>query len=994
MLPGLKLFPNVRTIKGGGRMKPGRVISAIFVVCFTLMWVKDPCAQTAAQLESGFGNPPVDYRIGVRYWWWGSQVDSAELAWQLQQMKDQGIGTVEEVGVYAAASGSTVALGSAQWVRNVTALIHVASNLGMLVYVNPGTAWPWCYNGPEQMVNAASCSVLYQSTRLTGPQTWTGSVPQPTLNSDGRLWQVTLTLTATPGSTDPVIDSAQVLTQNVGPSNTITVTVPSGEWILTGFWLQPVKYGGDPDGPQPDNNGPTVGFEDSGSVHAQLNWLIQPVLNGLSSSLIGTTFKGIYCDNLEDYGSGIGRYFGTQFQVLRKWNLIKYLPVLFYKSTQGDGIRVAAEYNAARGMCFAQYGFGGARQWAAQKGLLFRGEGHDWYYWADNYGNADIPEFENYGGLAAPNNGPLGRIHYGQKARAGADLYGRRIVSCESFTRLDGDGDTNNPSIKLMNQAMNNIMGAGANKIMMHGYTYAPSNRAWTRNFRASSKFNHWHPFFPLFRGFADYVANNSYVLQQGKPVVEVLSMGRDTSIGYTNSEIKEDPCSEAGFLQNTFTMGSGTISTPMVTYKLLIVKDTIRYVETLRKLDTIIRAGANVLFTNGMVAGTTPYYYGSRYAAVNTEMAAIKSRIYDVITGTGPVAVGSGKVWSTRYDTPDAVVSSLNINAQVIGPAAWQKVAGEFPFQQRRGDDYDLFFLDNNGGASGTWRLRAVGKAEEWDAVTGRIIPLNFTNDGVYTTINLNGNANDSRMIMLRRDKPAVSPNLDSLYYTTLQTITGTWQVIFNDNFRTPVDTVSLTTLADWTGIAGLSSTFVGVGQYSLTFNLASLPQAGRDVVLDLGTMYDIAEVTMNGTKAGYTWKAPYRVYVTGLLKTGSNQLVVRVASRWNRSGIGKGLLGPVTLGVSSILTGARHVQSDCAQKNRFSFSMRSTMGGIHIVFSRKDDYRIAIRDIRGRTLNEYIVNKVSQFNIPNNLYAPAVYIISVRRGGEVYQAKCVMVK
>lgn len=975
-------------------MKPGRLISAVFIVCFIMMGIESPSAQTAAQLESGFGNPSADYRLGVRYWWWGSQVDSAELAWQLQQMKDQGIMTVEEVGVYAAASGSTVALGSAQWVRNVTALIHVASNLGMFVYVNPGTAWPWCYNGPEQMVNAASCSVLYQSTRLTGPQTWTGAVPQPTLNADGRLWQVTLTRTATPGVTDPVIDSAQVLTQNVGAGNTITVTVPSGEWILTGFWLQPVKYGGDPDGPQPDNNGPTVGFEDSGSVHAQLNWLVQPVVSGLSSSLIGTTFKGIYCDNLEDYGSGIGRCFGTQFQALRKWDLIKYLPVLFYKSTTGDGMRVAAEYNAARGMCFARYGFGGARQWAAQKGLLFRGEGHDWYYWADNYGNADIPEFENYGGLAAPNNGPLGRIHYGQKARAGADLYGRRVISCESFTRLDGDGDTNNPSIKLMNQAMNNIMAAGANKIMMHGYTYAPSNRAWTRNFRASARFNHWHPFFPLFRGFSDYIASNSYVLQQGKPVVEVLSLGRDTSIGFSGSRIKEDPCSEAGFLQNTFTVGSGTISTPMVTYKLLIVKDTIRYVETIRKLDTIINAGASVLFTNGMVTGTTPYYYGSRYAAVNTEMAAIKSRIYDVITGTGPFTVGSGKVWSTRYTTADAVLSALGITAQVTGPAAWQTVAGEYPFQQRRGDDYDVFFLDNNGGASGTWQLRAVGKAEEWDAATGRIIPLNFTNDGVYTTIRLSGNASDSRIIMLRRDKPAVSPNLDSLYYTTLQTITGTWQVIFTDNYRTPVDTVSLTTLTDWTSVTGLSSTFVGVGQYSISFTLASLPEAGRDVVLDLGTMYDIAEVTMNGSRAGSTWKPPYRVYVTGLLKTGSNQLVVRVASRWNRSGIGKGLLGPVTLGVSSILTGVRQGPSDGAQKNLIRFSIRYTAGKISIIFSRKDDYHVTVQDIRGRTLNEYTLNKASRCDIAGNSCAQGVYVISVRCRGEVRQAKWVMVR
>jgi len=69
-------------------MKPGRVISAIFAVCFTLMWVNNPFAQTAAQLESSLGNPAMQYRMGVRYWWWGSNIDRTEIAWQLQQMKD------------------------------------------------------------------------------------------------------------------------------------------------------------------------------------------------------------------------------------------------------------------------------------------------------------------------------------------------------------------------------------------------------------------------------------------------------------------------------------------------------------------------------------------------------------------------------------------------------------------------------------------------------------------------------------------------------------------------------------------------------------------------------------------------------------------------------------------------------------------------------------------------------------------------------------------
>jgi hypothetical protein len=981
-----------------------RGLAVVFAVCLSFFCTENVYCQTAAQIQTNFGNPSTDYRLMVRYWWWGSNVTRSEIAWQLQQMKSQGIMGVEEIGVYAAASGTTVSLGSTQWVNNVTALIEEASKLGMFVWFTPATGWPWCYNGPTaNYAKAASCNVVYQSQLLTGPVTWTGQVPKPATgtNADVRLWQATLAKTATTGSVDPVFDTAIVVTKNVLADNSVTITVPAGQWILSGFWLQPAQYGGVSNGRQPDNLGPTVSFEDSGSVHLQLNWLVAPVLTNLKNlsegALIGTTLKGFNCDNLEVYTEGISANFNTEFQTERRWDIVPYLPLRFYKSTVGDGARITAEYTATRGVCHSKYGFGGARQWAAQNGLLLRGQGHDHYYWADSYGYSDIPEFEQYGGplvSGAASAGPLGRVSHGQKARAGANLYGRRIVSCETFTRLDGDGDTNNPSMKLMNQSLNNVLGAGANKILLHGYTYAPSDQSWFQNFRASSRFNHWHPFFPVFKGFADYIANNMYVLQQGKPVVPVLSLGPDTSIGFFGSQVKEDPCSEAGFLNNTFDLTGGTINTPMVSYKLLMVKDTIRNVETLRKLDTMIQSGINVLFYNGMVAGTTPYYYGGKYTAVNAEMAAIKSRIYDVITGAGPVSVGLGKVWSTKYVTPEAVLTSLNIKPQVIGPTAWQKVAGEYPFQQRRGDDFDVFFLNNNGGASGKWQLRAVGKAEEWDAATGKIRPLNFTSDGEYTSINLDGNLNDSRIIVLRRDKPAVSPNLDSLYYINSQTITGTWNVIFTSNLRKAIDTVNLNTLTDWSVVTGLPTTFVGTGDYSLTFNLSALPDSTKDVVLDLGTMYDVAQVTVNGTIAGYTWKSPFRVSVRGLLKTGNNQFLIRVASRWNKTGIAKGLLGPVTLKTASIATGVETPLHQSIQNTHPNMAVSRYGDGVRVSFSVKGDYHLVVRNVLGRTVYECSASKSQNIMVPHNAFQPGAYIFSVMSEGITYHKKWIMVR
>ena len=129
--------------------------------------------------------------------------------------------------------------------------------------------------------------------------------------------------------------------------------------------------------------------------------------------------------------------------------------------------------------------------------------------------------------------------------------------------------------------------------------------------------------------------------------------------------------------------------------------------------------------------------------------------------------------------------------------------------------------------------------------------------------------------------------------------------------------------------------------------------------------------------------------------LKPAANQLDIRVGSRWYKSGLGRGLLGPVTLQIGSraIATGAGPLSSQNIRP-RFTFNVRSNGGGIRIVFSRPDDYHISINDVLGRTLNEYDANKASLFEVPKNACPPSVCIISIRSGGEVRQTKCVMVK
>jgi hypothetical protein len=75
----------------------------------------------------------------------------------------------------------------------------------------------------------------------------------------------------------------------------------------------------------------------------------------------------------------------------------------------------------------------------------------------------------------------------------------------------------------------------------------------------------------------------------------------------------------------------------------------------------------------------------------------------------------------------------------------------------------------------------------------------------------------------------------------------------------------------------------FSGTATYSKTIQVAEgAPAQGAHFWLDLGDVKDVAEVAVNGKYLGILWKTPYKVDLTGVLKPGSNQIVVEVTNLW----------------------------------------------------------------------------------------------------------------
>jgi hypothetical protein len=89
---------------------------------------------------------------------------------------------------------------------------------------------------------------------------------------------------------------------------------------------------------------------------------------------------------------------------------------------------------------------------------------------------------------------------------------------------------------------------------------------------------------------------------------------------------------------------------------------------------------------------------------------------------------------------------------------------------------------------------------------------------------------------------------------------------------------------LEDWTqrpekGIKYYS----GTAAYSKRFDVPeSVAQTKAPVYLDLGKVKNIARVRLNGREIGIVWCAPWRVDISGVLKTKDNKLEIDVANTW----------------------------------------------------------------------------------------------------------------
>lgn len=140
---------------------------------------------------------------------------------------------------------------------------------------------------------------------------------------------------------------------------------------------------------------------------------------------------------------------------------------------------------------------------------------------------------------------------------------------------------------------------------------------------------------------------------------------------------------------------------------------------------------------------------------------------------------------------------------------------------------------------------------------------------------------------ISLRDQQNSVAEPVEA---TTIQTVTSTWQVHFDQKNGSTADE-EFPELVSWTRKENpIVKYFSGTAIYKTTVTIDSTQLAtSARIFIDLGVVKNIADLSINGTPAGVLWKAPFRTAdIKPLLKEGDNLLEIKITNVWRNRMIG----------------------------------------------------------------------------------------------------------
>ena len=197
--------------------------------------------------------------------------------------------------------------------------------------------------------------------------------------------------------------------------------------------------------------------------------------------------------------------------------------------------------------------------------------------------------------------------------------------------------------------------------------------------------------------------------------------------------------------------------------------------------------------------------------------------------------------------------------------------------------ENTDVYFISNQENASRefTASFRIEGMLPEWwNPMTGEITEqFAWKVHENRTEVTMKLNAGESAFIVFRQ--PTKETEKGAFVWSKKELLpVEEWTVRFESIDKE----MKRKDLFDWVKEADekiryYSGTAVYMGEFSWT---QPTRKEGEKVMLELGTLYDVAAVKINGVDCGIAWTAPYEVDITKALRKGTNAVEIEVTNSW----------------------------------------------------------------------------------------------------------------
>ncbi len=917
------------------RMSMSRHVAAVLLCVVTMGLV---CEAGPDGLYEGFRNPPAQARPFVRWWWNGSCVTEEEILRELDVMKAAGIGEIEINPIAMPREASPGAEKPLVWLSDEwNAMVRVAADgarrRGMIADLIVGTGWPFGgkFLAPEQTIQG----VTLNKKPLQGPGRFQSPVakllkpPRTPYKVEGRPAPQLLFLWLVPAEARGVGDGVDMM-DKVGSDGTVAFDVPAGDHTLyIGTWQQSfraVMWGG------PGADGPVLDHYNRGAVETYLGRMSDELAPALGGKL-GDSLRAMFCDSIELSGANWTGDVPVEFEKRRGYALAPYLPFILDKDDPKDDSMLAdcvrrARYDFSKTLVelFHERFLWPFHHWCHEAGTLSRYQayGHPWLMgMLDGYMAPDIPEGDTW---LFNSWDPLDGIRYAvwnKYASSGAHLAGRPLVGCEAMTNTQG---VFRATLEYVKQATDLSVITGVNHFVLHGFNYSPPSAGFPGWVRYGTYFNEQNPWWPHFRKWADYCGRLSWVLQESRPHVQVAILGPTADVwsrdGLDRSPfvytprylhlmwqaIHQNGCS-ADYVNRSVlekaTFAGGKLRFGPMAYDALLVAG----VETLEPatagaIRRYAQAGGKIAFV-----GEPPHRSaGLMNARANDERVVRAMRETREASDERVVQVPEPEP-DDLFGWAGGVLARLDVPRSVRIDAPHERL---YQVHHKQGDR-DIFFLANlhrEEPLAFEAAFDAPNKtAWRWDPETGArsVFARKGKSDAFPVTL-------EPLASLLLVFEPGSSTEagrpenqVDRSDYVTLS---APWNATFKHAILKTEFERTFTTLCDLAQMqAGPLRTFAGTVVYRTEFDLTD---AGH-TLLDLGKVYDVSEVTLNGRPLGVRWWGRHVYDAAGAVRAGRNVLEVAVtttvfnyaqslkdnatAARWTKGKkpVPTGLLGPV---------------------------------------------------------------------------------------------------